>query len=431
MPISSQETANVRAQGASLTPEPHAVTDEGTLVARLLATIRDHWRTLAVVMLAVLAPAIVWNRIELPFDVSFGYRSFARNVAIALTLGVWMGARGLPWPRSPLTVPMFAFALATFLSVAVNDGRWADVRSTGVALGLFFGVRALSSDPSGRAIVFHWLGGLVVLTMVTEVLGNPAILQFRESLRDSLVTAHPNTLGAFFAVVSPLFLGALDTKSARRAAPLYFGCAVLGATLTFSRLALAGIFVGSAVAMFFRARPRHPRRAAAVGFGVALLVAATILYLSLGRSEADWQRLRIIYASLTLFSEHWLFGVGWGVENLGAVFPGRYEELFGTPLWLHHSHNMYVDVLVASGLVGGLAALWFFSQLVRVAARGVRESSEDGSAARVASGFAATVAVFLLLGVGDMPLYHERLLFPIAALWGLLDGWVGRQTRPS
>ena len=423
MDVPSEETS-------PLHPGPGPGAGSIAVSARRIAL--EYWRPLVLALLCVQLPLVVLNRFELPFDISFGYRSFARNIAILMVLGVWVGARGMPRPRSTLTVPMLLFFAAIWLSVALEGGRWADVRVFGFSIGLFYGARSIADSADGRRWLYHWLGALVVFTVCAEIYRNPEILQFRESLRNTMVTAHPNTLGGFFALLAPIFIGTLDDKSARRMAPLYLLCVVLGAALTFSRLSLAGLFVGSATVLLASWLRRHPMRVAVLGLGAAAIVFGTIGYLSLGRFEADWQRLRIIHASLTLFAEHWLFGVGYGVENLEAFFPDRYEEMFGTRLWLYHSHNMYVDVLVGAGLVGGVCGAWFFARLAATAWRAVQYSQSDPQIRRVESGFAATVIVFFLLGVGDMPLYHERLLFPLAIAWGLMEGWANwAQTRPS
>lgn len=420
----SEETARQPQRGGG------AAEPGGT--AALWQAMLAHWRTAAVAMLFVLLPLLVLNRFELPLGISFGYRSFARNTAILMILGVWLGAARMPRPRSSLTVPLIVFGIAVWLSVALGGGRWADVRAFGFTIGLFYGARSIAASPEGRRWLFHWLGLVAVLTVFVEIYRNPEILQFREALRNTMVTAHPNTLGGFFAVLAPVFLGTLDDKSARRMAPVYLVAAILGALMTFSRLSLAGLFIGSGTVLLASWLRRHPVRVAVLGVSAAVVGVVAILYLSSGRAEADWQRLRIIHASLTLFAENWLFGVGWGVENLELVFPARYKEMFGTHLWLYHSHNMYVDILVGAGLVGAGAATWFFWRLGGVAWRTFSAAESDPRIRRVGSGFAAMVVVFLWLGVGDMPLYHERLMFPLAIAWALMDGWgTWVQTRPS
>jgi len=268
--------------------------------------------------------------------------------------------------------------------------------------------------------------------VVVEIYRNPAILQFREALRNTMVTAHPNTLGGFFALLAPIFIGTLDDKGARRMAPLYLACAFLGAALTFSRLSLAGLFFGSATVLLASWVRRHPVRVGVGGMVAAVIAVGVILYLSTGRAEADWQRLHIIHTSLTLFAENWLFGVGYGVENLEAVFPARYAEIYGKRLWLYHSHNMYVDVLVATGVVGAVCGAWLLRRLIGVGFLAIRASQSDPRIRRVGSGFAAIVLVFLVQGVGDMPLYHERLMFPVVISWGLMDAWATwAHTRPT
>lgn len=424
MPVSTQDTPS-----GSPAPDRPEVKRLGWTRVRVVL---EYWRPLVIALLCIQVPLLVLNRFELPLGISFGYRSFTRNIAIVMVLGVWLGARGLPRPRSILMSPMLVFFAAIWLSVAVNGGRWADVRSFGFTVGLFYGASSLARSADARRFLFHWLGALVVLTVLSELYGNPEILQFRQALRNTMVTAHPNTLGGFFALMAPLFLGALDDKSARRLAPLYVVFAIFGAALTFSRLSLAGLFVGAGTVLAVVWLRRYPMRVLGLGVAAAVLAVASILYLSLGRAEADWQRLNIIYASLTIFAENWLLGIGFGVENLEVVFPGRYDALFGKKLWLYHSHNMYVDVLVASGVLGGACAAWLFYRLSVLAWRAVEASQEDPRIRRVGAGFAGATVVFFLLGVGDMPLYHERLLFPLAIAWGLMDGWgVWAQSRPS
>jgi len=383
----------------------------------------EWWRPVVLALLCIEAPLIVLNRFELPFGVSFGFRSFARNIALVMIIGVAIGARGMPRFRSSLLVPMVVFFAMMAVSVAANGWLWSDAHSVGVMVGLFVGARSLAESKDGRVWLYHWLGAVAVTTVLVEIALNPAILQFREALRDTMVTAHPNTVGAFFALVTPVLIGSIDDASARRMAPFYGLSAVVGAAMTFSRLSLAGVFLGVAAIFLATWLRRHPVRLTVLGAVSVVGVAALHGYLSLGRSEADWQRLRIIHASLTLFSENWLSGVGFGVANLERVFPQRYADIYGTRIWLYHSHNMYVDILTGTGILGALASGWLFVRLVSIARRALTASRENPRLRRAAGGFAAAVVVFFLIGMGDMPWYHARLLFPLAILWGLMEGW--------
>lgn len=383
---------------------------------------RAHWRSGAYLLLAIQLPAIVFDRVYLPLGIEFGSRSFARNVGLYLVLGVLIGARGMPRFRSALLWPLLLFLVTATLSVAMAGSRWGDVNSLGAMLVLFAGARSIASTREGRDWLFHWLGLLTATIVALEVVQNPSILQLREELRGTTVTAHPNTLGVLFALLGPLFFASIRSDTKPLPAALYAATTVLGASFTFSRLAWSSLLLGG-LAIALAGRSQRQRVLFASGLLAVLLVGGAIAYLSLGRSEADWQRLRIIYTSLTLFQEHSLFGVGFGTGNLAQLFPARYVELYGSDLFLFHSHNMYVDVLVGTGMLGAAAFCWFIWRLGQVAQRCVEAGRLRPELRLRAAGFAATVLVFLFIGVGDMPLYHAKIVFPLAILWGLMEGW--------
>jgi hypothetical protein len=404
-------------------PEPPASAPKiESPIGRVIDVARRHWRTASFALLGIQLLLIVLDRLYLPFGIEFGSRSFARNVAIFTILGIVARARGLPWVSSRVLVPLLLFLAAAALSVAASGIKWGDFNSLLAMVGLFFGARSIAENADGRRFLFHWLGVLTVTTVLLEIVQNPSILQLREELRGTTVTAHPNTLGVFFALLCPLFLARIFDPENRFSASFYTACALLGASFTFSRLAWSALVLGTLV-IVLAGRPLRRRALLASGVLAASIVGAGIAYLSLGRSEADWQRLRIIYTSLTLFQEHWLVGIGFGIGNLAQLFPARYIELYGSSLFLFHSHNMYVDVLVGTGVLGGVAMAFVLWRLVDVARRCLEAARRQPGLRLQAAGFAASVLVFLYVGVGDMPWYHSKILLPLAMVWGLMEGW--------
>jgi O-antigen ligase len=387
-----------------------------------IAIARRHWRTAVFALLGVQLLLVVFDRLHLPFGIEFGSRSFARNVAVFTVLGMFAGARGLPRVRSQVLLPLVLFLAAAALSVAFAGTKWGDFNSLLAMVGLFIGARSIADDADGRRWLFHWLGVLTATTVVLEIVQNPSILQLREELRGTTVTAHPNTLGVFFALLGPLFIARTFDAEDRAGALFYTACALLGASFTFSRLAWSALLLGTLV-IVLAGRPLRRRAVLASGVLAAGLVGAAIAYLSLGRSEADWQRLRIIYTSLTLFQEHWLVGIGFGTGNLARLFPARYIELYGSSLFLFHSHNMYVDVLVGTGVLGAAAMAFVLWRLAGVARQCLEAARRQPTLRLQATGFAASVLVFLYVGVGDMPWYHSKILLPLAIVWGLMEGW--------
>lgn len=409
------------AQIPAPTPPPSTPKVERPL-DQAIAMARRWWRPVVFGLLGVQLLLVVFDRLHLPFGVEFGSRSFARNVAIFAILGILAGARGLPRVRSQVLLPLLLFLAAAALSVAFAGTKWGDFNSLLAMVGLFIGARSIASDADGRRWIFHWLGVLTATTVFLEIVQNPSILQLREELRGTTVTAHPNTLGVFFALLGPIFVARTFDAEDRGAAFFYTACALLGASFTFSRLAWSALVLGTLV-IVFAGRPLRRRAALASGVLGATVVGGAIAYLSLGRSEADWQRLRIIYTSLTLFLEHWLVGIGFGTGNLAQLFPARYIELYGSSLFLFHSHNMYVDILVGTGVLGAMAMGFVLWRLVGVARRCLEAARQKPALRLPAAGFAASVLVFLYVGVGDMPWYHSKILLPLAMVWGLMEGW--------
>ena len=377
-------------------------------------------------MFAVLGVALVLGRVPVPGTGPFGYASWARNLVIVALAGHLLGAPGLRLRRSKLGTALVAYAVTAALSVAANHGSYGDLRMLAAGVGVFFVAKALAAPPRAPTALLDWLGAVAVGIVLREIVTDPSVLLLRESARTNLATDHPNTLGFAFAVLVPLFLGAVARGAAARRAAFFAAAACFGAAATYSRAAWIGIALGAGATAVTWRTPRRLGTAAHLGLlatAVLLVLAlfgAAVLILSMERGESDQQRLRIIEASLTLFREHWPFGVGFGTKNLERVFPSRYIELFGASLFLFHSHNLYVDALVGTGLVGTAAAAWLVVRLAALA-RLALLLPEWALSRPEAMSFAAAIAVFLLLALADMPFYHGRLTLLVAVALAYIE----------
>src|SRR5262249_26052454 len=273
--------------------------------------------------------------------ISFGFNSFARNLGIFMVVGALLRAPGLAIARSRIGPALLVFLLAAGLSIAVNGGAYGDFRLLAAALGIFYVARCLTEAPRDVRAVFHWLGLLTVAVLLREVANNPAVLTLRESYRLGLVSDHANTLGFAFAMLTPVFLAGTARTDRRLAAWLYAAASCLIVVISFSRSAWFALALGVVVLALGSRTRRRALDAIAIAILTTGVVALATGYLSLGRTEADSQRLRIIDPSMSLFREHWWFGIGFGIHNLEQLFPVRYLELYGESLFLFHSHNFY------------------------------------------------------------------------------------------
>jgi O-antigen ligase len=398
--------------------------------AGAITRLRTAWRPATEIGFAFLGVVLLFGRLELPLGISFGFNSFARNLAILMVVGALLRAPGLSIARSRIGPAFLVFLLAAGLSIAVNHGAYGDFRLLATACGIFYVARCLTDAPRGALGVFHWLGLFTVAVLLREVANNPAVLALRESYRLELVSDHANTLGFAFAMLTPIFLAGTARADRRLAAWLYAACSCLIVVISFSRsawFALALGVVALALALGSRTRRRALDAIASVVLTTGVVALATG-YLSLGRSEADSQRLRIIETSMSLFREHWPFGIGFGIHNLEQLFPVRYLELYGESLFLFHSHNFYVDILTGTGVVGAIAATYLVLTLVRVAYDGVARA-RDATCRLEAIAYAVSIGIFLVVGFVDMPLYHGRLVFLLVVVWALMESAGRAATR--
>jgi O-antigen ligase len=414
---------------ASAPPDPHAARRSGAWRERavgVLRTLQPYLRTalppLALTLLWLAAATIVLDRFPLPGGDSFGFRSLARNVAIVVVLGHLAGAPALRLAPASLAGPLLAYLGAAILSVAVNGEVWGDVRLLGVAIAFYVAARAIAAHGFGSMQLLHWLGVLIGLQLLREFVTQPELLLLREDLRNTLVTDHPNSVGYTFAVLLPLFLGVALRPSGGTLAKLYALFAPIGLLITFSRSAWATAVLGVLVMLLARRRWVRTARQTASLFGAVALVAvlvAAIVSLSTDRTAADLQRLRILNASLSLFRDHWLVGVGFGGPNFEDAFPARYLEIYGEGLFLFHSHNAVVDVLACTGLVGAAAMSWLVWRLARLALRALRAAPAASSSEGI--GMAVSIAVFLVMGLFDVPATHPKLMLVFAVALAFVE----------
>jgi O-Antigen ligase len=387
-------------------------------VARRFDGVRRWWRpTCAAAFFVVILP-MVPGRLPLPGGESLGFKSLARNVAVAVLLGALVRVDGLRLVRSRLVAPLLSFAVVAWASVAFNRGLVGDARLLVVVIGVFYAARLLAEAPGGGELLLHWLGAFAVATVGAEIASNPALLLFDPMQRTELRFAHPNSLGGSLAILLPLFAAVVWSGRRRGWAMLYAAAAVAGIAVSFSRSALLSSVLGLVVLGVGRRGASSGRRWRLLGLIVAAAFVAA--YLSLGRGEADSQRLRILSASVSLFDEHRLLGIGYGIENLRRLFPPRYLELYGHSLFLFHSHNLYVEALVGTGVVGAIFFAWLLVRVVSVA-RTARSRAATAEQATLAAGLVASVAAFLVLGLTDSLMYQAQTMTAVAVLWALMD----------
>lgn len=163
--------------------------------------------------------------------------------------------------------------------------------------------------------------------------------------------------------------------------------------------------------------------------GMVVVAGATVIIQALRPSDVGGllelsggsfaQRLMIAYGGMLIFLEHPLVGVGWqasatpefiGSPSLNAVLMETFSALPGHYFFLETTtslHNLYVQVLVELGLLGGGLFAYACVRIGRRVAGVVRGLPED-SPYRSRAEFYAFGLVFLLIWWNTTPLFSGQ-----------------------
>ena len=219
-----------------------------------------------------------------------------------------------------------------------------------------------------------WISLVVAGVAFMQILGKYDVHQGSTRLDATLGNA---SYLAVYMLFSIFITGLLWLQSTNKNAQKYWYplCALIQLFVLYktgTRGAILGLIFGVGVAsIFFLVRgknhPRARRYAAGILVGIAALVGVLFAFrdssfvqtspvlsrfASISLSERTvTSRLTIWKMSWSGFTERPVFG--WGLENFGAVFNKYYEpELWRQEPWFDRSHNIFLDWLTLTGIVG-------------------------------------------------------------------------------
>jgi hypothetical protein len=380
-----------------------------------------------------------------------------------------------------LLTPGLAFLLTALIAVwAAYDRPAAGIRfgllagGTGAALGLAWagrrgGERVLALVGLGCAWLGAVIGAYFVLTHDWQALiaaKIPALnqvglwIQAHRPVLPAAEDVHSNVASAALAPLWLLGAGAvLHARRRRWPAPVVWaGVATLAAVggaliLTVSRGAWIGTAAGVGLAVYLARRTAASlaadgqrsavgRQPSAVGLDGLLVLGAVLLAVLLLLAVAPPPALRFLSdTSAAGRPQLWRWGL-----DLIADYPFTGSGLGSTMMvlssyvlmlhvgFIHHVHNLYLQVAVEQGLPGLLA----FGTLVALAGINVARAYRSRGATPLIMAAAAALVALLVHGVVDAGLYASRLVpllfVPIGFALGLpveLEAEVKAETRAS
>lgn len=222
---------------------------------------------------------------------------------------------------------------------------------------------------------------------------------------------NPNVLGEYILLTLPVAVGLMWKKRGVLAKLFYGGAAAvmgLALILTFSRGCWIGIMAAAAVFVTF---------AAGKLWGLALLVLPIIpmmlpesiinRFLSIGdmKDSSTSYRVYIWMGTLLLLKDFWLSGIGPGTEAFTKVYPFYSYSMIVAP----HSHNLFLQIMVESGVLGILAFVILAVVFVRKLAAAYQVQGKLGELSVMAVAIGGAVMGFLVQGLFDNCFYNYRV----------------------
>lgn len=223
---------------------------------------------------------------------------------------------------------------------------------------------------------------------------------------------NPNVLGEYILLVLPASVGLMWVNKRFEAKVVYAAVSALmfGALiLTFSRGCWIGIMAAAAIFITFAAGKLW-------GLGlIALPIIPMILpesiinrFSSIGNMEdsSTSYRVYIWMGTLAMIKDFWLSGIGMGQKAFTQVYPFYSYNGIVAP----HSHNLFLQILVESGIAGIAVFLIIAVLFLRRVMTGYQAGGKGDSLSTVMTALSAGICGFLLQGMFDNCFYNYRVM---------------------
>ena len=343
------------------------------------------------------------------------------------------------WPERFLALLAGWSALSVFWATNAPYAMTRALILLGV-LGITRSLRELATDPAwARRVVRVVLGvgALAVLVDTAAILNVEGTLGATSAKFASWLFVHNNMAASYVTLLAPLtFAAALSCRPFwPRAVPalVLLGGLLAYLSLLSSRAGQLGAILGMViVGVLFASRSRitsaeRPSRRTRVGLIAVVVILGVLPFSDGARGVAkDVYQRAVVFAGIDDGVHRMLMwrktmemafdqpALGVGAGNFAVVFPS-YERLTTV---VAHAHNDLLQVLAELGLVGLLLHLGLLTSAAWMLVRGL-VSAPDRERFGLAAGLLASLAVFTLAGLFEVPFTLGATMATLATLLGL------------
>jgi O-antigen ligase len=340
-------------------------------------------------------------------------------VALWAIIGLFMGLTSFS-PSSSMSIALLTTLLTLSCPLSVS------LINTKKKLGFCLATFSASAGVTGLYGAYQLLSGKVDMTWVDKSMFSDVQLRVYSTF------ANPNVYGAYLLLALPVclvmayvarrwwskayFLAVSALLAANlaytfsRGCYIAFGVAVLAFILLINKR-LVALFIAGLFAVPFLLPPSMLNRI------------ASIATLGQGDSSTSY-RVYIWQATLRMLQDFWISGLGQGIEAYNVVYPLYAFSNVTAP----HSHNLYLQVFVETGIVGLLAFLGLLASFYKRQIPFFRRTRNIKSKALSAAFMSAALA-FLTEGLFDYVFYNYRVMLAFFIFLGLGNALVNMRLK--
>ena len=244
---------------------------------------------------------------------------------------------------------------------------------------------------------------------------------------------NPNVLGEYILLTLPVAI-ALMWKKKGVLAKLFYGATAgvmgLALILTFSRGCWIGIMAAAAVFVTFAAGKLWGLALIALPI-IPMILPESIInrFTSIGdmKDSSTSYRVYIWMGTLLMLKDFWLSGIGPGTEAFTQVYPFYSYSMIVAP----HSHNLFLQIMVESGILGILSFLILGVIFVRKLAAAYQVQGKFGEISVASVAIGAAVIGFMVQGLFDNCFYNYRvfMIFWTVLAFGSAAAEVAKQEK--
>lgn len=370
-------------------PTPTVATLERSRAERVLESLMLYG-TLAVLMFGPLAFGAVeaWSMLVLEISAAVLFLLWTARQVVS-------GAIQIRW--TPVFAPMLllgavvAFQLLFGFAAYGYAAAAQSMRYLAYGGLCFVALQALDTPATQTkfARVLSWYGvALAVFALIQDLCSNGKLYWLRTPTFGGWIYGpyvNHNHYAGLMEMLAPLPLILCLTGKVRGAQRFLFAFASLMMAATiFTSGSRGGMVAFACEAVLFAVIAWNRKKSITTiltATTFALLLGSLIAWLGWSTVAARWQEIRLTHGvelsistrlaidkdALHMFAARPL--LGWGLGNFATVYP-QFRSFF-TDMYVNAAHNDYLQMLVETGVLGGLAIVWFVVVLCRAGIRDI------------------------------------------------------------